>query len=83
MVSAFTVPAEILIKRIAVEFKEQSIIIPPDWSNYVKTGHFKENMPNQADWFYTRSASVLRKIYFNGPIGIQKLRKVLIKIIRG
>jgi len=75
MVNAFTLPPELLIARTAKELKEKSIINPPEWSHNVKTGYFKENIPDQSDWFYIRAAAVLRKIYSKGPIGIQKLRK--------
>jgi small subunit ribosomal protein S19e len=33
-----------------------------------------EKQPQDANWWYTRSASVLRKVYVHGPIGIEKLR---------
>ena len=75
MVTAFTIPSDTLIKRLAVELKEKNIITPPNWSAWVKTGHFKEDKPLQEDWFYVRSAAVFRKIYIRGPIGIVALRK--------
>ncbi|MHA2362397.1 MAG: 30S ribosomal protein S19e [Candidatus Hodarchaeales archaeon] len=76
MVSVYTVPANLLITRLAKEFKEKDLINPPEWNEYVKTCHFKENIPGNSDWFFVRSASVLRKIYAKGPIGIQELRKI-------
>jgi small subunit ribosomal protein S19e len=76
MVSAYIVPVEDLIHRIATEFKNKNIITPPEWASWVKTGHFKEDKPiDVQNWFYIRSAAVLRKIYVTGPIGVQKLRK--------
>jgi small subunit ribosomal protein S19e len=79
MVSAFIIPADDLIKKLAQELKEQNIISPPSYAAWVKTGHFKEDKPLDTDWFYIRSAAVLRKIYIhsatNGAIGIQSLRK--------
>ena len=75
MVTAYTIPSDTLIKRLAVELKEKSIITPPTWSTWVKTGHYKEDKPLQEDWFYIRSGAVFRKIYIRGPIGIQELRK--------
>lgn len=47
---------------------------PPVWASLVKTGSHVEKQPQDADWWYTRSASVLRKVYVHGPIGIEKLR---------
>src|SRR3989344_2825167 len=64
-------PAD-LIKRTAVELK--AIIAEPEWTKFVKTGVHKERPPVDKDWYFTRAASVLRKIYFRGPIGVNKLR---------
>ena len=75
MVTAYTIPSDALIKRLAIELKEKNIISPPEWAAWVKTGHFKEDKPLQEDWFYVRSSAVFRKIYVRGPIGIQELRK--------
>jgi small subunit ribosomal protein S19e len=76
LVTAFIIPSDTLIKRLALEFKTKKIITPPEWSAWVKTGHFKEDKPLQEDWFYIRSAAVLRKIYIRGPVGVQGLRKL-------
>lgn len=65
-------PAE-AIKKAAEALKET--IKEPDWSKFVKTGHGKATVPQQKDWYHIRAASILRKIYINGPIGTQKLRK--------
>jgi small subunit ribosomal protein S19e len=42
----------------------------------VKTGVHKELPPRSEDWWYTRCAAVLRKIYTDGPVGIERLRSV-------
>ena len=49
-------------------------IKPPEWSQFVKTGQNRKFPPKQSDWWYTRTASILRKIYLNGPVGVEKLR---------
>lgn len=54
----------------------QDSIETPEWTKFVKTGHGKRNRPENKDWYITRVASILRKIYMNGPIGTSKLRKV-------
>ncbi len=33
-------------------------------------------MPENKDWWYIRSAAILRKVHIKGPIGIQTLGKV-------
>ena len=66
-------PSE-LIKRTSEELKNNKTISPPDWSKFVKTGVSKERVPDQPDWWYIRSAAILRSIAKLGPIGTQKLR---------
>lgn len=61
-----------LIKKVAEALKEK--IKAPEWSMFVKTGVSRERPPVEKDWWYTRGASILRKIYLNGPIGTNKLR---------
>ncbi len=41
----------------------------------MKTGSHVERSPQDPDWWYVRSASMLRKLYMNGPIGVARLRK--------
>jgi len=49
-------------------------IKPPEWAGFVKTGQSRKFPPKQSDWWYTRTASILRKIYLNGPVGVERLR---------
>ncbi|MEM0021163.1 MAG: 30S ribosomal protein S19e [Fervidicoccaceae archaeon] len=73
MVSVMQVPADELIRRVAVRLKEEygSKIFPPDWARFVKTGSGKEFPPVQEDWWYVRAASILRKLYRSAePVGI-------------
>ena len=64
------------IKRLAEELKKKGGIKPPEWSKFVKTGVSAERPPQQLDWWYLRGAAILRKIYLNGPLGVQRLRTV-------
>jgi small subunit ribosomal protein S19e len=73
MAKAYDVPADILISRLAEILKNESIA-KPDWTMYVKTGSHKQRPPQDKDWWYKRCASVFRKIYIHGPIGINDLR---------
>jgi len=41
----------------------------------VKTGVGKQRPPEQEDWWFIRTAAVLRKVYIQGPIGTSRLRK--------
>ena len=70
-----TTKPEELIKNAAERMKKIEEIKPPEWSGFVKTGVHKERPPQQEDWWYIRSASVLRKIYIEKS-GVSKLRKI-------
>ncbi|MCK4367114.1 MAG: 30S ribosomal protein S19e [Thermoplasmata archaeon] len=73
MTTAYDVPAERLIDIIATQFKRESKVQPPEWSAFAKTGVHKEKSPAQDDWWYTRLAAVLRKVYTDGPIGSERM----------
>lgn len=69
-------PADLLISKLSSYFKENiKEVTSPEWAEYVKTGSHVERVPQLSDWWYTRSASLLRKLYLHGPIGVQRLRK--------
>lgn len=63
---------KIVIENIAKELK--TFIKQPEWTPYVKTGTHKERPPEDKDWFYMRTASILRTVALKGPIGVSKLR---------
>ena len=74
MVKIYDVSQEELIKEVASELKKDSKIKIPDWALFVKTGNNKERPPVDKDWWYLRTASIIRKVYLLGPIGVSKLR---------
>ena len=75
MVTPTDVPASKLIERLARYLKENvDAVTPPAWATIVKTGAHVQHQPQNPDWWYVRCASILRKIYIHGPVGIQELR---------
>ncbi len=68
------VPPQALITRVSEELEKLKELQPPEWSHYVKTGAHREHPPDQPNWWYTRAASVLRRVYLDGPVGISRLR---------
>jgi small subunit ribosomal protein S19e len=74
MVSILEVQADKLIERLKEELKKIETIKPPIWSKMVKSGANKERPPQQEDFWYIRAASILRRIYIDGPIGVSRLR---------
>ena len=75
MVSVKEVPADVFIKKLAEYIKnEVSSVSPPEWAFWVKTGVSRERPPDNPDWWYIRTASILRKLYLREPLGIDDLR---------
>ncbi|QQG40049.1 MAG: 30S ribosomal protein S19e [Candidatus Aenigmatarchaeota archaeon] len=76
MITAHEANPQRLVDAAKEELKNVAAVKPPAWSAYVKTGVSRERPPQQIDWWYSRAASVLRKIYIEGPVGTQRLRNV-------
>jgi len=75
LITPHDVPASKLIEKTAKYLKENvDAVTPPAWSTVAKTGSHVEKQPQNPDWWYTRSASLLRKVYVHGPIGLERLR---------
>ena len=75
MTTIYDVDPSKLIKKVSEELKKIDEIKAPEWAKYAKTGASKERPPIEEDWWYARTASILRKIYMLGPMGVSKLRK--------
>lgn len=73
MTTAFEVPQDLLISELADHLKRVSQVEQPLWTAFVKTGSHVERQPYEKDWWFTRCASLLRKIYVHGPIGLTQL----------
>ncbi len=72
MANVFDVKGSALVRLTAERLK--GLMEKPAYVDYVKSGPNKERLPNDPDFWYTRSASILRQIYLNGPIGVERLR---------
>ena len=73
MAKVYDVPANALISKLAEVLKSEDIPAP-SWSLFVKTGAHADKPPQKSDWWHTRCASILRKIYLHGPISVNELR---------
>ena len=74
MTHILAVNANDLIDQAAVQLKKEKLVEPTEWSQFVKTGHHKQRLPASEDWWYHRSASILRSVAKLGPVGTAKLR---------
>jgi small subunit ribosomal protein S19e len=76
MTTVYDVPATELIKKVSDKLKEMDEIQPPEWAAYVKTGVNRDLPPDDPDWWYIRCASLLRRVYIDGPVGVSRLKTV-------
>jgi small subunit ribosomal protein S19e len=74
MTTVYDIPPDVLVDKVAEELKGIDAISPPDWSMFAKTGVHKQAPPEEEDWWYRRSAAILRRVYINGPVGVQRMR---------
>lgn len=74
MSTVYDVPADLLINQVAKDLSKKDNINAPEWSILVKTGVHKERKPENQDWWYVRCATLLRRVYIDGPVGINSLR---------
>ncbi len=74
MTHILVVSPQTLITQAAEELKNQRLVEFPSWAKFVKTGRHKERLPDNFNWWFYRSAAVLRSVAKCGPIGTEKLR---------
>lgn len=74
MTTAYDVPAKTLIDALTKKLLTEQEITPPKWSSFVRTGTITENPPENKEWWHVRCASILRKLYINNGIGLERLR---------
>ena len=73
MVGILDVETDMLIGKLSEELKKLKSMEMPIWANFVKTGVGQDRAPESKNWWYIRAASILRKVYLLGPIGVSKL----------
>eukprot|EP00898_Chlorokybus_atmophyticus_P002939 jgi/Chlat1/3646/Chrsp238S03631 len=64
------------VTAYAAHLKRTGKLEVPAWVDIVKTGSFKELAPYDPDWYYIRAASMARRIYLRGGIGVGAFRKI-------
>jgi len=74
MTTVYDVPADHLIRKVAEELRRRQEIKPPAWAAFAKTGVHKEMPPEDPDWWFIRVAAVLRRVYVDGPLGVERMR---------
>jgi small subunit ribosomal protein S19e len=70
------VPAQQFISALAAHLKKSGKLELPAWHDLVKTSVSRELAPVDPDWYYVRAASLLRRVYLRGGIGVGAFSKV-------
>ncbi|XP_059643138.1 small ribosomal subunit protein eS19x-like [Cornus florida] len=64
------------VKAYASHLKRSGKMELPQWTDIIKTGTFKELAPYDPDWYFIRAASMARKIYLRGGIGVGGFQRI-------
>ncbi|KAI3761289.1 hypothetical protein L1987_51701 [Smallanthus sonchifolius] len=64
------------VKAYAAHLKRSGKMELPHWTDIVKTATFKELAPYDPDWYYIRAASMARKIYLRGGLGVGAFQRI-------
>ncbi|XP_062151072.1 small ribosomal subunit protein eS19x-like [Alnus glutinosa] len=64
------------VKAYSAHLKRSGRMELPEWADIVKTAQFKELAPYDPDWYYVRAASMARKIYLRGGLGVGSFRRI-------
>jgi small subunit ribosomal protein S19e len=62
------------VKNLAEALKGISEFQTPDWALFVKSGVSKQRPPENDDFWFFRTASILRQLYIKGVVGVSRLR---------
>jgi len=60
--------------KLAEALKQIPEIKEPEWALFVKTGMAKKRPPQEPNFWHKRAASILRQIYINKTVGVNRLR---------
>lgn len=74
MPNAIEASPQQVIEKAVGELKKISDIQPPVWAGLVKSGSHLERVPEEADFWFRRAASVLLTVAKRGPVGTERLR---------
>jgi small subunit ribosomal protein S19e len=59
---------------LAEALKKEEEFVAPEWVYIVKTGQHRQRPTAEVDFWHKRAASILRQIYINEIVGVEKLR---------
>ena len=68
------IPAGEYNSLLAEALKKSGDFEQPEWASFVKSGTNRERPIEEKDFWVKRAASILRQIYINGVVGVERLR---------
>jgi small subunit ribosomal protein S19e len=72
--AVYEISADEYNKKLADILKNMSEFEVPEWSYFVKTGVAKVRPSQEPDFWHKRAASILRQIYLNKVVGVNRLK---------
>jgi small subunit ribosomal protein S19e len=70
----YEMPADEYNQKLAEALKQIEEIKEPEWARFVKTGVSRKRPPQDKDFWFKRTASILRQIYVNKIVGVNRLK---------
>ena len=70
----YEMPASEYNQKLAEILKSMPEFEQPEWSLFVKTGISKKRPPQEKDFWHKRASSILRQIYLNKVVGVNRLK---------
>lgn len=74
MENIYSIDPRELNNKVASALKEIPEFKAPEWALYVKSSMARERPPEDEDFWYKRTASILRQLYIKKVIGVNKLK---------
>lgn len=74
MKNIYSINPRELNNKVASALKEIPEFKAPEWALYVKSSMARARPPEDEDFWYKRTASILRQLYIKKIIGVNKLK---------
>ena len=72
--SVYQIPAGEYNTKLAEALKTIEEFKQPEWAQFTKTGVAKQRPPQEPGFWHKRAASILRQIYINKVVGVNRLK---------
>jgi small subunit ribosomal protein S19e len=72
--AVYTIPANEYNSKLSEILKSMPEFKQPEWAAFVKSGVSKQRPPQNPDFWHRRAASILRQIYMNKVVGVNRLK---------